>query len=184
MPGQPQHYFFNKNKVHITSRLFLTLKQGRGLFLFLCFGNRNLFWYHDFLVGWEKCIVKNEKCIIFPESRYINLNTALATEIYKFQASLTPPIMSDLFVTRENNYNLRNFQELKSSLKRTVKFATETICYIQHRGPKIWNLIPERLRELETLNKSKKEMKNGSVMPVHVARMCKTYIQHVGFIIY
>ena len=60
----------------------------------------------------------------------VNLNTALATEIYKFQASLTPPIMSDLFVTRENNYNLRNFQELKSSLKRTVKFATETICYI------------------------------------------------------
>ena len=33
----------------------------------------------------------------------------LAIEIYKFQAGLTPPITSDLFVTRENNYNLRNF---------------------------------------------------------------------------
>ena len=28
---------------------------------------------------------------------------SLAIEIYKFQADLTPPIMSDLFVTRENN---------------------------------------------------------------------------------
>ena len=37
--------------------------------------------------------------------------------------------MSDLFVTRENNYNLRNFQELESSLKPTVKFGTETISY-------------------------------------------------------
>ena len=58
--------------------------------------------------------------------------------------------MSDLFVTRENNYDLRNFQELQSSLKETVKFGTETIAY---RGPQIWNLIPERLKALETLSK-------------------------------
>ena len=57
--------------------------------------------------------------------------------------------MSDLYVTRENNYNLRNFQEL-------VKFGTETISY---RGLQIWNMIPERLRTLETLNKLKKEIK-------------------------
>ena len=58
--------------------------------------------------------------------------------------------MSDLFVTKENNYNLGDFQELESSLKRTVKFETETISY---SGPQIWNLIPERLRASETLNK-------------------------------
>ena len=39
---------------------------------------------------------------------------SLATGIYKFQADLTPLITSDLFVTRENNYNFRNFQELES----------------------------------------------------------------------
>ena len=58
--------------------------------------------------------------------------------------------MSDLFVTKENNYNLGDFQELESSLKQTVKFETETISY---RGRQIWNLIPERLRASETLNK-------------------------------
>ena len=58
--------------------------------------------------------------------------------------------MSDLFVTWENNYNLRNFEELESSLRRAVKFGTETISYW---GPQIWNLIPERLRTLETLTK-------------------------------
>ena len=61
--------------------------------------------------------------------------------------------MSDLFVTRENNYNHRNFQELETSLRRTVKFERETIPY---RGPQIWNLIRKRLRRLETLNKFKK----------------------------
>ena len=54
--------------------------------------------------------------------------------------------MSDLFGTMENIYNLINFQELESSLKRTVKFGTETISY---RGPQIWNLIPERSRAWE-----------------------------------
>ena len=58
--------------------------------------------------------------------------------------------MSDLFVTMENIYNLRNFQELESSLKRTAKFETETISY---RVPQIWNLILERSRVLGTLNK-------------------------------
>ena len=58
--------------------------------------------------------------------------------------------MSDLFIARENDYNLRNFQELESSLKRTVKFGTETISYM---GSQIRNLISERLWALETLNK-------------------------------
>ena len=66
------------------------------------------------------------------------------------QAGLAPLIMSDLFVTRDNNYNLRNFQELESSLRRTVKFGTETFSY---RGPQIWNLILERLRTLINLKK-------------------------------
>ena len=64
--------------------------------------------------------------------------------------------MSDLFVTRENNYSLRNVQELESSLRRAVKFGTETISYW---GPQIWNLILERIRTLETLTKFKKEVK-------------------------
>ena len=86
--------------------------------------------------------------------------------------------MSDLFVTRENNYNLRNFQELESSLRRTVKFGTETISY---RGPQIWNLIPERIRSLETLNNFKKEIKSCKC-DACPCRMCKMYIQRVGFI--
>ena len=61
--------------------------------------------------------------------------------------------MSDLFATRENNFNLRNFQELESLLRRAAKFGTETISYW---GPQIWNLIPQRLRTLETLTKFKK----------------------------
>ena len=54
MSRQQQHYCFSKSKIHITFRPFLILKQERGLFLFHGLGNRNLFWYHDFLGSWEK----------------------------------------------------------------------------------------------------------------------------------
>ena len=55
--------------------------------------------------------------------------TMLAIKIYEFQAGLTPPIMSNLFVTRGNKCNLRNFQALESFHKRTVIFGTETVSY-------------------------------------------------------
>ena len=42
-----------KNKTRITPRSFLTLKQKKSFFLFLGWGNRNLFWYLDFL-GWQE----------------------------------------------------------------------------------------------------------------------------------
>ena len=97
--------------------------------------------YNDYELPFDRILEDNKQKSIHQK----NIES-LAIEIYKFQAGLTPPIMSDLFVTRENNCNLRNFQVLESSLK----FGTETISY---RGPQIWNLIPERLRTLETLNK-------------------------------
>ena len=85
--------------------------------------------------------------------------------------------MSDTFVTKENKYNLRNFLALESSHKRTAKFGTETI---SHRGSQIWNLIPERLRTLATLNKFKEEIKKWKCY-MCPCKMCKRYIQRAGF---
>ena len=129
--------------------------------------------YNDYELPFDRVLEHNKQKSIHPEKIQ-----SLAIEIYKFQAGLTPPIMSDLFVTRENNYNLRNFQELESSLKRTVKYGTKTISY---RGPQLWNLIPERLMALETLNKFKKEIKKWRC-DACPCRICKTYIQRVSFI--
>ena len=129
--------------------------------------------YNDYELPFDRILEDNKQKSIHQKNV-----ESLAIETYKFQAGLTPPNMSDLFVTRQNNYNLRNFQEFESSLRRTVKFGTETISY---RGPQICNLIPERLRTLETLNKFKKEIKSWKC-DASPCRMCKTYIQRVGFI--
>ena len=93
--------------------------------------------YNDYRLPFGRILEDNKQKSIHQK----NIES-LAIQIYKFQAGLTPPIMSDLFVTKDNNYNLRNFQELKSLHKRTVDLGTETISY---RGPQKWNLIPEGL---------------------------------------
>ena len=46
--------------------------------------------------------------------------------------------MSDLFVTKKNKYNLRNFQVLESLVKQTVKFGTE-----HNIEPEVLNFIPK-----------------------------------------
>ena len=68
--------------------------------------------------------------------------------------------MSDLFVTMENIYNLRNFQELESSLKRTAKFGTETISY---RVPQIWNLILGKIKGIGNIKQMLKANKKMEV---------------------
>ena len=69
--------------------------------------------YNDYKLPFNRILEDNKhKCI---HKKNIE---SLAIEIYKFQAGLTPPFMSDLFVTRENNYNLRNFQEQGKSKEK------------------------------------------------------------------
>ena len=63
--------------------------------------------YNDYKLHFDRILEDNKQKSIHQK----NIES-LAIEIYKFQAGLTPPIMSDLFVTRKNNYNFRNFQEI------------------------------------------------------------------------
>ena len=80
----------------------------------------------------------------------------LANEIYKFLHGLFPPIMNVIFEIKVNIYNLRNFQSLCPTCKTTVKFGTERVTY---RGPQIWNLIPDDIKYVSSLENFKREIK-------------------------
>ena len=71
-----------------------------------------------------------------------------AIEIYKFQNGSSPPIMNDIFFSRQNICNLRKFQEVSTSTKNTVNFGMETISY---RDPQLWNLIADNLNSEPSL---------------------------------
>ena len=103
---------------------------------------------------------------------------SLAKEMYKIFNGLSPPIMNGAFMIRNKKCNLRNFQCLYSTNKRTIKYGTETVTY---RGPQIWSLVPEKIKNASSFDIFKKEIRKwkGEKCP---CRICKTYIQHVGFI--
>ena len=57
------------------------------------------------------------------------------TEEFKVINGLSPPIMDNLFIFRENACNIRNFQIISNEIKKTVNYGEETIKF---RTPSLW----------------------------------------------
>ena len=80
----------------------------------------------------------------------------LAITMYKINNNLSPKITQNLFTNNTQNYNLRSNTQFKVAVPKTVRDGTETFSYI---GPKIWELIPNDLKNLPTLKMFKKNIK-------------------------
>ena len=105
-----------------------------------------------------------------------NIQT-LAVELYKVVNRTSPKLMSHVFPLKnsdkycsENPFMTRNV--------RTVRYGTETLA---HLGPKIWAIIPNDIKEANSLKifKSRIKLWNPSKCP---CRLCRTYVCGVGFI--
>ena len=87
--------------------------------------------------------------------------------------------MNNIFKLREENpYNLRHVSEFSRSMINSVYHGTESISFL---GPKIWDILPEKLKNTETLEVFKKEIKiwKPENSP---GRLCKVFIEGVGFL--
>ena len=84
-----------------------------------------------------------------------------------------------MFQFHENSYNLRNFQQLASSTKKTTKMGRlEAISY---RGPQLWNLVPQEIKESESFLIFKDIIKKWNCTNCP-CRLCLTFLANVGFI--
>ena len=81
----------------------------------------------------------------------------LATEMFKVSNGLCPEIVKGLFQFRnEMPYNLKQRSQFHIPPVRTVFSGTESIKFL---GPKIWELIPDEMKELESLWEFKRVIK-------------------------
>ena len=81
----------------------------------------------------------------------------LAIEMIRFYNGLSPPLMNNICKLRaENPYSLRQVSEFSRPMVKRVYHGTESISYL---GPKIWNILPEKLKNIENLEHFKKEIK-------------------------
>ena len=109
-------------------------------------------------------IIYNDKQSSFTEllnkgssvSIHIKNILKLVIEMFKSYKGLLPPIMDNVFKLRiENPYSLRQVSEFSRPIVKTLYYGTESLLYL---GPKIWDILPEKLRNMDSLEGFRKKI--------------------------
>ena len=79
------------------------------------------------------------------------------SEIYKIVNGITPPVINSLFNFRSNIHNIRNFQEIFTENRKTVKYGIETVMY---RAPFVWANLQSEYKNAKSLEEFKSKNKN------------------------
>ena len=128
--------------------------------------------YNDKVSSFED-LLKNDGSVTI-HHRNVQL---LAIEIYKVINNLSPQIMHEIFQMREPKYELRNNNHLNLCMPKSVRYGTESLRFL---GPKIWQIVPNELKEIDNLCDFKIKIKCW--IPNCPCRLCKHYIGQVGFV--
>ena len=102
----------------------------------------------------------------------------LMTEVYKVVNSIASPIMNSPFHFRCNTTNIRNFQEIYTENRKTVRYGTETVAY---RAPFLWANLHTKYKNAKSLDEFKSKIKAWKC-DFCQCRLCKKYVQNLGFI--
>ena len=102
----------------------------------------------------------------------------LATEIFKVKNGVSAGLTEDIFHFFSKPYDLRNNRILFRKRNRTAFYSTESLSSL---APRIWELIPQSLKDETELSQFKTKIKTWTTSQCP-CRLCKKYIGHVGFI--
>ena len=86
--------------------------------------------------------------------------------------------MKDIFPINRNPYNLRQNSQFSGPQINTMYHGTEST---SNHGPKIWDLVPSNLKEISALDKFKNAIKQLKPEDF-TCRLCKVFVQNVGFL--
>ena len=105
--------------------------------------------------------------------------TKFTIEMFTASKGLCPEIVNGLLQFRNDiPYNLRQRSKFHIPPVRTVFSGTESI---KHLGPKISELIPDEIKELESLWGVKRAIKLWKSTSC-LYRLCKQYFYAIGFL--
>ena len=93
------------------------------------------------------------------------------------QLQSTHSFMSEIFEARDVQYDLRNKNSLGIPNARTTSYGIETVRYL---GQKLWQTLPHRIRESQSLTAFKKDLRTHNIGCD--CRLCRTFISGLGFI--
>ena len=128
--------------------------------------------YKDFMSTFAELLSKDNSFTV--HERNIQ---ALGIELYKVANGLSPVIMSQVFPLKDNiRYPSEN--RFKTRNVKSVRYGTETLA---HLGPKIWSIIPNDIKEEQSLKLFTKKIKQWKPERCP-CKLCKTYEGGLGYI--
>ena len=98
--------------------------------------------------------------------------------MFKIHRRLPPEILRETFASETSLYNLRRNDTFEKRKVHSVYHSTESLSF---SGPNTWDSVPLDLKQSETLYSFKSKIRNW-VLFEFPCRICKTYIQQVGFL--
>ena len=91
---------------------------------------------------------------------------------------ISRPLLNEVFVPRQSNYELYGNNFLERRRVKSVRYGTEPISSL---APKIWEILPNAIKDSDTLQIFKANVKK--LVPVECpCRLCKIYLPQVGFV--
>ena len=104
---------------------------------------------------------------------------ALAIEIFKVHTKTSLEIMQEVFQVKEQgNHNLQNQTDFIILQVKSVNHGLEIIRIL---APKIWESLPIVLKNKESVDSFKTDIKRWKPESCS-CRLCKTYLQNIGFL--
>ena len=129
--------------------------------------------YNDHISSFETLLDKSGTVSI----HHRNLQL-LAVELYKAVHNLSSPLMHNLFQIKEMNLYLRKGKAIVPTNVKTTKFGINSLRYLV---PKIWEQIPEDIKNCNSLIQFKRKIKMW--IPQNCpCRLCKTFVKYLGFL--
>ena len=90
---------------------------------------------------------------------------------------ISPPLLNEVFVPCQCNYELRENNFLERRVK-SVTYGTESISYL---APKLWKILPNKIKDSDAIQIFKATIKSWVPVAWH-GRPCKIYLPQVEFI--
>ena len=89
---------------------------------------------------------------------------------------MSPKILNEIFQSRTSSYNLRKNLRIHVGKVNSVYHGTESLSFL---GPKILKLVPEDIKQSESLHIFKSKIKNW--IPLRCpCRLCGVYLLNIG----
>ena len=104
---------------------------------------------------------------------------ALAIEMFKVHTKTSPEIMQEVFqVKEEGNYNLRNQTDFVIPQVKSVNHGLESVRFLEL---KTWEGLPNDLKNKELADSFKTAIQRWKPESCS-CRLCKTYLQNIGYL--